>query len=55
MKKMVEPAGFNWIDTPTLPKKQIYDTITTKLAPQVFTKEDAYKFFHEVKTLVTQK
>ena len=56
MQKMVEPAEFKWIDTPKISKKQIYETITTKLIPKIFTNEDAEKYYQiESELLAKQK
>lgn len=45
MQKMVKPAGFDWVETPTLPKKQIYEAITTKIVPRVFQENDAERYY----------
>ena len=45
MDKFVRSAGFDYIETPTLPKEKIYDTITMKLSPRVFSFEDAEKYY----------
>lgn len=54
--KLVENAGFNWIETKTLPKRKINDILETKLIPQMFTESEAEEYYKiEYKLLQEQK
>ncbi len=43
--KMAEDAGFKFIDTPTLPKRQINDILEKRLVPLIFTEENAERYY----------
>ncbi len=45
MSALVQPAGFEWIETPCYEKRKILDVIENRLVPKIYDDKDAERFY----------